>query len=296
MEHSEANPAVRMVGTRHNEVHALVDPSLLLDVLHNLRDSHDARPSVCPAGAEGLGEGPDHFKESGHEDSFNLVVFERSLVQLRELLRQPIQIFFADLHCLSINLIVVITVILSSLCPNFDVLLNLKHPLDVQADHLLKQTRSRRFAEVLGEATNEGHQRFHGAMSDLGVVLLAAQHDETSPEFLQTIRLEELWFLGCRTDKTRERVFQLGFSVVAARENLEDIDHGRHDRHECLRALRCDFFDELKDQLRAGSSDLCRRTAKANTDLLHELSTFGHQAISDGFHELLQDHKRGHLR
>mmetsp|Transcript_15966 Transcript_15966/g.28372 ORF Transcript_15966/g.28372 Transcript_15966/m.28372 type:complete len:324 (+) Transcript_15966:1610-2581(+) len=125
-----ANPRMWVAHVWDQEVHALINPGCTLlrvfvDVLHDLRDSHDNRSDRLPVASGSRQSSSNHLEENCHED-----FFERLF--LRAMLRQSVQVFLTDLD--GIAIVVIIFLGIFQRCPGINVLIHLEHPLDVQGD------------------------------------------------------------------------------------------------------------------------------------------------------------------
>mmetsp|Transcript_48699 Transcript_48699/g.139240 ORF Transcript_48699/g.139240 Transcript_48699/m.139240 type:complete len:201 (-) Transcript_48699:808-1410(-) len=168
-----------------DEVDALVNPGCLLDMLHHLRHGHDGGPRVPPVGPGRLPSSPDQLEEDRHEDI---------LVQL---LCQGVEVRLRDAHDVVVHIVLV--VLLALVRPHRHILLDLEHPLDVQAHEPLEGGVALGLAEVLREAEGQRLGRLHGRLPHLrigkGIRPTGAQLDEGAPEGLDAVVLEEVGLL-----------------------------------------------------------------------------------------------------
>mmetsp|Transcript_27177 Transcript_27177/g.69015 ORF Transcript_27177/g.69015 Transcript_27177/m.69015 type:complete len:234 (-) Transcript_27177:737-1438(-) len=225
-----------------HEFDALVDPCLLLDVLHDLRHRHDAGAHLLPRAAGFTQCSPHDLEEHGHEDIFQLLL-------LGALLREPIQVLLADLYGVIIQLLVVVLVCLAS--PIGDILLHVEHPLDVEGQDHLQVALPLRLAEVLGKGNGEGHERLHGTVPDILVGRVrASKLQEQGPQLLQAVLLEELGFLVSSRDQGLQHLLEELFVLRVAAKILDDCKDPFHGRDQHLRHLRLKVLNHLQDELR----------------------------------------------
>mmetsp|Transcript_748 Transcript_748/g.2085 ORF Transcript_748/g.2085 Transcript_748/m.2085 type:complete len:645 (-) Transcript_748:16-1950(-) len=294
----EAHSRVWMVQVLYDVLHALIHPGLFFDVLYNLNHGHDARTRVFPARGEGLTEEADHLEEHRHEHVLEFpdpVHFRRGFlaesVQLSALLRQPVQVLLSYLHGSTVHFIVVVLVHRGR--PSILILLHLQHPLNVQADDLLQQRLPLGLAEVFCQTRDEGHGRFHGAVPDVRrrEGLVPTQRYQRPPQLLQTVGFEELWLLISSVDQGAQDFLEVLLVLIVCAEALDGSNNSWHGGNEHLGVLGFYVLDKTQHEPDTGSADLWRRAAHTLLKSLNESSSLGHQTISQGTCELLENHQ-----
>mmetsp|Transcript_12320 Transcript_12320/g.34914 ORF Transcript_12320/g.34914 Transcript_12320/m.34914 type:complete len:309 (-) Transcript_12320:458-1384(-) len=275
------HPRVLVRETLRDEVDALVNPGGLLDVLHYLRDRHDGGARVLPVRCRRQARCPDELEEHGHED---VVVV---------LLREAVEVLLAVLHDVVVAVVVVVLLALGR--PGLHVLLDLQHPLDVEAQEPLQLRLALGLGEVVHEAAGQRHGRLHGAVPDgrvrEGLRPGGAEVHERGPELGQAVVPEELGLLVGGGDQGLQRVLER-LLLPPRREALQRQDHLRHDAGQGLHLLRVEVLDELQHELCGRRADLSLRVGEVRGQHGDHLLSLGQQPLAKSAHEVLQDLQR----
>mmetsp|Transcript_38513 Transcript_38513/g.111067 ORF Transcript_38513/g.111067 Transcript_38513/m.111067 type:complete len:386 (+) Transcript_38513:426-1583(+) len=283
------HPGVRMLKVLEDELHTLIDPILVLQVLDDLRQAHDRGPHGLPRGVGPLQRSPNHLEQYRHEDV------------LIECFREAIQVLLADADDGVVALVLVR--VLALLRPGVDVLFDLGHPIHSQDRQRLKQQVPLGFRDVLREVHSQRHDSLHGAVTDVlhreGLRTRGRDLDQRFGQVLKAAGLLEETRLGLgRLDEDLQSLLQR-ILVHVGGEGLQYSDHLRHDLHQrCGRLalggqqqqVLVQHLDHGEDELRPGGADLGRLVPQDAGQHPHERGPVRvrEEAFAEGRHHVLK--------
>mmetsp|Transcript_118683 Transcript_118683/g.343278 ORF Transcript_118683/g.343278 Transcript_118683/m.343278 type:complete len:360 (-) Transcript_118683:246-1325(-) len=224
-------------------------------MLDDLRHCHDTRPDDLPRGLGPHGHAANHLEQDGQEDL------------LVEGLADAVEVLLADADDIVVHVILVL--VLALLHPQVHVLLNLRHPLDVELEDGLEQRQAVGLGHVRGQVHCQRHERLHSAVPDvLGAEGLGPHRRDLDQRLGHVLdaaaALEEVGVGLDRLNQHLQGLAQL-LLVETVREALNDTDELGHDLDEGSRLLilalgdqrvRVHSLHQREDQLRAGRADL----------------------------------------